>query len=71
MKIKIEIGNETLEEFERIVDQIIRDVIDLRGMPLEKGGYMRTSIEHIQRGDLDAAITVCVREVKCSRLDDF
>lgn len=71
MKIKIEIGNETLEEFERIVDQLIRDVVELRGMPLEKGGFMRTSIEHIQRGDLDATITVCVHEVQCHRLDDF
>ena len=71
MKIKIEIGNETLEEFEKIVDLIIRDVVDLRGMPLQEGGFMRTSIEHIQRGDLDANITICVREVKCSRLDDF
>ena len=71
MKIKIEIGDETLEEFEKIVDQIIKDVVDLRGMPLEKGGFMRTSIEHIQRGDLDATITVCVREIENRRIDDF
>lgn len=71
MKITIENEEETFEEFDRIVDQIIRDVVELRGMPLENGRYMRTSIKHIQRGDLDATITVCVREIECRRLDDF
>ena len=70
MIIKIERG-ETIEQFEKIVDQIIRDVIELRGMPLEEGGYMLTSIEKIERSDIDATITICVRKIKNHRLDDF
>ena len=67
MKIKIEIGDETLEEFEKVVDQIIRDVVELRGMPLEKGGFMRSSIESIQRNNVATHITLRVRELKCPR----
>ena len=71
MKIKIEIGDESLEDFEKIVDSLIRDVVDMRGMSSDDGHYIRTAIEHIQRGDLDTSITVAVRKVKCRSLDDF
>lgn len=71
MKIKIEIGDESLEEFEKISDAIIRDLVNLRGMPTDDGHYMRYGIEHLKRGDLEVLIDLAVHRVKCSRLEDF
>ena len=71
MKIKIEIGGESLEEFEKITDAIICDLVNLRGMPTDDGQYMRYGIEHLGRGDLEVQIELAVHRVKCSRLDDY
>ena len=71
MKINIEIGDESLEEFEKISDAILRDIVNLRGMPTDDGQYMRYSIERVARDDLEIEINLAVHRVKCSRLDDF
>lgn len=71
MKIKIEIGDETLEEFEKVTDAIMRDLVNLRGMPTDDGQYMRFGIEHLKRGDLEVQIDIAIHRVKCHHLEDF
>jgi len=71
MKIKIEIGDESLEEFEKICDAIIRDIVELRCMPTDEGQYMRYSLERIARDDLETEINLTVRRVKCRHVEDF
>lgn len=71
MKINMEIGDESLEEFEKICDAIIRDIVNLRGMPTDDGHYMRYGIERIARDDLEVEINLTVHRVKCSRIEDF
>ena len=37
MKILLFEGDETLEEFEKIANAIIRDIVNMRGMPTDHG----------------------------------
>lgn len=71
MKVAIYKGKESTEEFEKISDAIIRDLVNLRGMPTDEGQYMRYSIREIKRNTLYIDIELEVCRVKCSRLDDF
>lgn len=62
---------ETEEEFEKISDGILRDLVNRRGMPTDDGHYMRTTIDEVKRDDSTVEITLTVHRVKCSRPDDF
>lgn len=71
MKILLFKRDETLEEFEKISDVIIRDLVDLRGMPTDNGQFMRFGIGELHRDDDGVEITLEVHRVKCSRHEDF
>lgn len=71
MKILLFKGDESLEEFEKISDAIIRDLVDLRGMPTDDGQYMRYGIGELMREDSTVEIILAVHRVKCSRYEDF
>ena len=62
---------ETEDEFEKISDSILRDLVNLRGMPTDDGQYMRTAIDEVKRDDSTVEMTLTVHRVKCSRHDDF
>lgn len=71
MKILLFRGDETLEEFEKISDAILRDLVNLRGMPTDNGQYMRTGIDQLNREESAVEMILAVHRVKCSRLEDF
>lgn len=71
MKIKIFKEDETIEEFEKISDAIIRDLVNLRGMPTDNGQYMRTELNELKHDEWIYEIYLAVHRVKCSRYDDF
>ena len=71
MKILLFKRDETLEEFEKISDAIIRDLVDLRGMSNDNGQFMRFGIGELHRDDDGVEITLEVHRVKYSRDEDF
>lgn len=71
MKIDLFREDETIEEFEKISDAIIRDLVELRGMPTDNGQFMKACIDELKHDDATYEITMVVHRVKCSRHDDF
>lgn len=71
MKIIFFRGGETPEEFEKISDIIIHDLVDMRGMPTDNGQFIRTGLDTLNREESTVEIILAVHRVKCSRLDDF
>ena len=71
MKIQIFREDETKEEFEKISSAIVRDLVDLRGMPTDDAQYMRTELDELKHDESIYEIYLAVRRVKCSRHDDF
>lgn len=71
MRIVLFQRDETLEEFEKISDAILRDLVNMRGMPTDDGQFMRFGIEHLGRDDSEVEIDLTVHRVKCSRHEDF
>lgn len=71
MKIQLFREDESPEEFEKISDAIVRDLVELRGMPTDNGQYMRTALDELKRDESIIEIYLTVHRVKCSRHDDF
>lgn len=71
MKVDLFREGETIEDFEKIADGIIRDIVNLRGMPTDNGQYMRAALDEVRRDDSTIEISLAVHRVKCSRHEDF
>ena len=71
MKIQIFKEDETPEEFEKISQHIVYDLVNMRGMPTDDGQYMRSSVEELKRDETTYEIYLAVHRVKCSRHEDF
>ena len=61
---------ETEEEFEKISDEILRDIVNLRGVHNDGGQYLRMILDEVKRDDSTLEITLNVHGVKSSP-DDF